>query len=83
MLLQKGGRYAILAGGGPKPLVDVFAAAHPTSVKYPAEIETVSVPSIWLLAEKDSIFQDKAIAQAQAILSKKQKERNLDFEIKQ
>lgn len=46
-----GGKFAVLAAA--TPIVDAFAAAHPSRLDIPVSVEAVTRPGIFLLAETD------------------------------
>jgi len=66
-----GGRHAILAGSGSAPDAQAYAAAHPSRVSIPDELDATSVPGIYLLAEKDHLVGPKDIAAMQALSTKR------------
>jgi dienelactone hydrolase len=40
----------------PKPLADSFVAAHPSFVQVPLDIEKITTPGLFILAEQDQVF---------------------------
>jgi hypothetical protein len=68
-----GGRYALLAGGGGRGggLVTVAGAAHPSFTAVPADIEALTVPTVFVLAESDDVFTPGDAAKARGIMARK------------
>ena len=74
-----GGKFAVLAAA--TPIIDAFAAAHPSRLEIPASIEAVAHPGIFLLAETDRHISGEVeaalVAAAQAVTS-----RGLEVEVR-
>lgn len=71
-----GGRYAILRAHGKKEGsvsggVDAAYACHPSLVAIPGDFEPVTMPLSLALGDKDSLLDQKSIAQIQDVLAKK------------
>lgn len=79
-----GGKFAILAGGKLAkqrsttinnqtltPSVDCVIACHPSLLTLPADIENITVPTFFGLAETDHVFSKQDVARTQSILRKK------------
>lgn len=69
-----GGRFSILlagGGGGKAASVEAFAAAHPSRVQVPADIEAIAAPGIFLFAETDSSVPPEKAAAIADIVAKK------------
>jgi dienelactone hydrolase len=67
-----GGRYSILAAGGDAPMVDAYAAAHPSNLSVPKDVDAIHRPGLFLLAENDFVFSESNVKATEEILSKKE-----------
>jgi hypothetical protein len=76
-----GGRHAVQLGSGATPDVQVYAAAHPSRVAIPDELNATTVPGIYLLAEKDHLVGPKDIAAMQALAAKRRAEGGVATEV--
>jgi Dienelactone hydrolase family len=70
-----GGRYAILQAHGRKEGsvggVDAAYACHPSLVAIPADFDPVIMPLSLAVGARDSLLDDKQVAQIQEVMSKK------------
>eukprot|EP01119_Soliformovum_irregulare_P017501 TRINITY_DN521_c0_g1_i1.p1 TRINITY_DN521_c0_g1~~TRINITY_DN521_c0_g1_i1.p1 ORF type:complete len:243 (+),score=82.10 TRINITY_DN521_c0_g1_i1:20-748(+) len=64
-----GARAALLLAGEKK--VDAYVVGHPTAVRVPEEIDSISVPGLFLLAETDFAFNEEAEKKTKEVLTAK------------
>mmetsp|Transcript_12414 Transcript_12414/g.20160 ORF Transcript_12414/g.20160 Transcript_12414/m.20160 type:complete len:142 (-) Transcript_12414:685-1110(-) len=62
-----GGRLSMLFGCTDD--VSAYVAAHPSKVAFPADIEKISKPGLYLCAEVDGLFNDELREKTKAYLS--------------
>ncbi|KAJ3415405.1 hypothetical protein HDV05_004999 [Chytridiales sp. JEL 0842] len=70
-----GGRYSILKAGLDS-VVDAFVAAHPSMVTMPTDVENLTKPGLFVLAETDAVFTAAMAERAKGIV----KERGMEVE---